>query len=82
MLLWAPVTFAALTFAQSAGLTVRREGDRLRVSAPQPDFELRVSPSAINAPGGMPVPVTVTALGRDGFSGDIAIGIDASVLGG
>ena len=38
MLLWAPVAFAALTFAQSARLIVEREGDRLRVSAPQLHF--------------------------------------------
>jgi hypothetical protein len=48
---------------------------RLRVSAPRPDFELRVSPSGINAAGGMPAPVSITALRRDGFSGDIAIGL-------
>ena len=34
ILLWAPVAFAALTFAQSARLNVAREGDRLRFSAP------------------------------------------------
>ena len=38
MLLWAPAAFAALTFAQSARLTVEREGDRLRFSAPQLRF--------------------------------------------
>jgi hypothetical protein len=38
MTLWAPVAFAAFTFAQSAHLSVEREGDRLRVSAPQLHF--------------------------------------------
>ena len=37
-LLWAPVGFAALTFAQSARLIVERDGDRLRISAPQLHF--------------------------------------------
>ena len=35
IVLWAPVAFAAFTFAQSARLNVERDGDRLRVSAPQ-----------------------------------------------
>lgn len=46
---------------------------RLRISAPRPDFELRISPSSINVAGGNSVPVTVTALRRDGFAGDIAV---------
>ena len=44
---------------------------RLRLGPPQPDFELRVAPSGLNARAGMNVPVTVYALRRDGFSGDI-----------
>jgi hypothetical protein len=44
---------------------------RLRVSAPQPDFELRVTPCSINARPGSTVAVTVYALRRDGFSGEI-----------
>ncbi len=48
-------------------------GYRLRIGKPQPDFELRVTPSAINARGGATVPVTVYALRKDGFSGEIAL---------
>jgi hypothetical protein len=48
---------------------------RLRIAAPRPDFELRVTPSAIAASPGMTVPVTVTAIRRDGFTGDIALSI-------
>jgi hypothetical protein len=48
---------------------------RLRISAPQPDFELRVVPSSINAAAGSSVPVTVHALRRDGFDGEIAISL-------
>jgi hypothetical protein len=48
---------------------------RLRLSAPRPDFDLRISPSSINATGGATVPVTVTALRRDGFDGDIALAL-------
>ncbi len=46
---------------------------RLRVSARQPDFALRISPSTINGrPGGV-TPITVYALRKDGFQGDISI---------
>ena len=48
---------------------------RLRISAPRPDFELRVSPSSVNARGGATVPFTVTAVRRDGFAGDIAVAL-------
>jgi hypothetical protein len=44
---------------------------RLRVSAPQPDFELRITPCSINAQPGSTVAVTVYALRKDGFSQDI-----------
>jgi hypothetical protein len=46
---------------------------RLRVSHPQPDFELRVTPSGINARSGATIPVTVHAIRRDGFAGEIAV---------
>ncbi len=46
---------------------------RLRIGPPRPDFELRVAPSSINLRGGGTLPVTVYALRRDGFSGDIAL---------
>jgi hypothetical protein len=46
---------------------------RLRISRPQPDFELRVVPASLNARAGATVPVTVYALRRDGFAGDIAL---------
>jgi len=48
---------------------------RLRLAAPQPDFDLRVTPSAINAGPGMTVPITVHALRKDGFAGEIALAL-------
>lgn len=48
-------------------------GYRLRVSAPRPDFTLRVVPSSITARAGLNVPITVYAVRRDGFNGDIAL---------
>ncbi len=48
---------------------------RLRLAAPRPDFDLRVTPSAINAGPGMTVPITVHALRKDGFTGEIALAL-------
>lgn len=48
-------------------------GYRLRISEPRPDFALRVVPSTISARAGSTVPVTVYALRKDGFDGEIAI---------
>lgn len=48
-------------------------GYRLRLSRPQPDFALYVTPSAINVPVGRVAPVTVHAVRKDGFDGDIEL---------
>jgi hypothetical protein len=50
-------------------------GYRLRIGPPRPDFELRVTPAEINAGAGTTVPITVHAIRRDGFAGDIAIAL-------
>ncbi len=49
---------------------------RLRISAPQPDFELRIVPSTINLRPGNTASVTVYALRRDGFDGEITLKLD------
>jgi len=54
---------------------------RLRVGAPQPDFALRVVPSSITAPPGTTLPITVHALRRDGFDGDITLGLKGGSAG-
>jgi len=46
---------------------------RLRISAPQPDFALRVVPSSFSVRGGASVPLTVYALRRDGFTNEITL---------
>lgn len=46
---------------------------RLRLSAPQPDFELRVTPSIVNIRGGATIPIAVYALRKDGFVGEIKL---------
>lgn len=44
---------------------------RLRITDIQPDYELRVFPSAISLPAGGTAPVTLCAIRRDGFAGAI-----------
>jgi hypothetical protein len=46
---------------------------RLRVSPARPDFELRITPSSINARAGAVVPIAVHALRLGGFVGDIVV---------
>ncbi len=48
---------------------------RLRVGPPRPDFELRVSPSAINAAGSGTVAIVVDAIRKDGFAGEIQLAL-------
>ncbi|MCR4415859.1 MAG: PPC domain-containing protein, partial [Thermoguttaceae bacterium] len=48
---------------------------RLRISPPRPDFELRVAPSRIHGVSWRLAPVTIYALRKDGFSGEIALGL-------
>ncbi len=48
-------------------------GYRLRISRPRPDFELLVAPASLNLRAGATVPVTVQAVRKDGFNGEIAL---------
>ncbi|MGP8244855.1 MAG: PPC domain-containing protein [Bryobacteraceae bacterium] len=54
---------------------------RLRIGPPRQDFDLRVTPSAINVAGGMTLPVTVYALRKDGFAGDIRLALKGAPAG-
>jgi len=54
---------------------------RLRISAPQPDFELRIAPAEINVGAGATVPITVVAVRKDGFSGDITVHLKDALPG-
>ncbi|MEO8616940.1 MAG: hypothetical protein ABI600_17505 [Luteolibacter sp.] len=49
---------------------------RLRISEPQPDFELRVTPSIVNLAPGACVAVWVHALRNDGFDGEIRLSLE------
>lgn len=46
---------------------------RLRISAPQPDFALCVTPSSLSMNAAGTIPVTVYALRKDGFEGEIEV---------
>jgi hypothetical protein len=50
-------------------------GYRLRVSAPQPDFALRVVPSSVSLRSKSTAALTIHALRRDGFTGPIRIAL-------
>jgi len=74
------VTFTApaagtfyLRLTDARGTNGARHAYRLTVAAPDPDYELFVTPSNPNVPRGGRVPVTVFAWRRDGFNGPIDI---------
>jgi len=48
---------------------------RLRICSVRPDFELRVTPSVVNAPAGGHVPLRVHVLRNDGFDGEIRLAL-------
>jgi hypothetical protein len=48
---------------------------RLRLSPPRPDFDLRMVPSALNVAAGGTARVTLYALRKDGWAGDIALAL-------
>jgi len=56
-------------------------GYRLRISPPQPDFELRVTPSGLGMFGGSTAAITVHALRRDGFDGEIELALKGAPRG-
>jgi hypothetical protein len=54
---------------------------RLRLSAPQPGFELRVAPSSIGLSAGNSTVLTVYALRKDGFDGEIELVLKEPAMG-
>ena len=61
------------------GDTARKGGEeygyRLRISAPQPDFELRVVPSSVSLRSNSTATVTVYAARKDGYAGPIKLAL-------
>ncbi len=54
---------------------------RLRISPPQPDFALRVTPASINLRAGFTVPICAYAMRKDGFDGDIELSLKDAPAG-
>jgi hypothetical protein len=50
-------------------------GYRLRISAPQPDFALRVVPSSVSLRSKSTAPLSVHVIRKDGFTGPIKLGL-------
>jgi len=68
---------ASGTYYVQLGDTQRQGGGvfayRLRISHPRPDYELRVVPASLNVRAGATTPITVYAIRRDGFNGEIGL---------
>ncbi len=56
-------------------------GYRLHLGPPQPDFDLRIVPSTLNIRAGATAELTVHALRRDGFRGEIVLGLQHAPRG-
>jgi len=56
-------------------------GYRLRISRPMPDFDLRITPSSLFMRKGGTVPITVHALRKDGFNGEIQVVLKNDLAG-
>lgn len=73
------------TYRIHIGDTARQGGTdygyRLRISEPQPDFELRVVPSSVSLPVNTSTAVTVYAARKDGFNGPITLTLAAPGAG-
>ena len=56
-------------------------GYRLRIALPQGDFALRVTPSSVSMRAGGIVPISVYALRKDGFHGEINVALKDAPAG-
>ena len=54
---------------------------RLHLRPAQPDFALRVTPSSLNLPARGPASLTVHAVRKDGFEGEISVGLTDAPAG-
>jgi hypothetical protein len=54
---------------------------RLRIAAPQPDFEIRITPSSLSMRAGGIIPFCVHALRKDGFDGRIKVVLEDAPTG-
>lgn len=56
-------------------------GYRLRLSAPRPSCEVRLTPSELVIPAGRAMPLTAYVLRRDGYSGPVEVGLKGAPAG-
>jgi hypothetical protein len=70
-----------VTVSDAAGKGGPDYGYRLRLSEPQPGFDLRVEPSTISVRRGGVATFTVTALRRDGFNDAISLALKNAPAG-
>ncbi|MEN6546166.1 MAG: PPC domain-containing protein [Armatimonadia bacterium] len=56
-------------------------GYRLRLSGRRPDFALRMTPSSLQVPAGRLVPLCVHVLRKEGFEGEVEIGLVGAPAG-
>ena len=54
---------------------------RLRLSAPQPDFAVRLAPASVSVPAGRTVSVTAYVVRKDGFGGDLEVALSGAANG-
>jgi hypothetical protein len=73
------------TYYVHIGDTARKGGEeyayRLRISAPQPDFALRVVPSSVSLRSKSTATVSVYAMRKDGFTGPIKLALKVPPAG-
>ncbi len=73
------------TYFVHIGETARKGGDeygyRLRLSAPQPDFALRLSPSSVSVAINSTASVSVQVVRKEGFVGPIKLALGQPVAG-
>ncbi|KPK63336.1 MAG: hypothetical protein AMK73_05245 [Planctomycetes bacterium SM23_32] len=64
-----------LTLADVQGAGSEAHSYRLRIGPPRPDFALCATPSSLSMPYGRVVPLTVHALRKEGFDGEIRVAL-------
>ena len=71
--------YVHISDSQSHGSSVHAY--RLRICAPEPDFALRVTPSSLSIFGGGAMGIKVHVLRKDGFDGEVELGLKDALAG-
>ena len=70
-----------LTLADAQGAGSEAHSYRLRIGPPRPDFALCETPSSLSMPYGRVVPLTVHALRKEGFDGEVRVALAGAPAG-